>query len=331
VTDASSQPTEAPQGREPDGRAPRPGLGDRIVRWGALATALTAIIGLGVLVLNLARSDPAPSRGGTFERVDIRPGVAFGEFKSSQEFATAPGRRAYLAVAGDLMAQEELTPEQEQAPPGATPTATPTATPSPTATPEPPADPLAGGAEVIPSDDPSEILLRSADEPTQTSTVELPEDCRRVGSGSVACDSQLPVSWADPGEDAPAGEQAVVSAEEFLRVLAATRRRTVDVGGERVTEPIGVTVSMKAVIEGYRGERVELRWSLHRARQGEPVPQEWLVNRRVLSREMDSDRQSVSADFWVPLPRERARSYIRVVLYDEDREQIDSEETRRFR
>jgi hypothetical protein len=124
---------------------------------------------------------------------------------------------------------------------------------------------------------------------------------------------------------------AVVSAKQFLRVLRETRRRTITRKGKRFTEPLGVTVSFEAIVEGYSGKEVEVRWSLHRATSGEPSARAWLVNRKVLDRKLNSPAQLVSTDFWVPLPRRRARSFIRVSLYDEDHQRIAHRDTKRFR
>jgi hypothetical protein len=122
-----------------------------------------------------------------------------------------------------------------------------------------------------------------------------------------------------------------VSAKQFLRVLRETRRRTITRKGKKFTEPLGVTVSFEAVVEGYNGKRVEVRWSLHRATSGEPSARAWLVNRKVLDHKLNAPAQLVSTDFWVPLPRRRARSFIRVSLYDEDHQRIAHRDTKRFR
>ena len=197
---------------------------------------------------------------------------------------------------------------------------------------------MIGPLDDLRSSDPSEIVLSPTGSSTDDATVELPSGCEFAdGDGEIQCDEGLALSWAggqsQSGGPAPGDSPvpAVVSAKQFLRVLRETRRRTFTRKGKRFTEPLGVTVSFEAIVEGYSGKEVEVRWSLHRATSGEPSARAWLVNRKVLDRKLNSPAQLVSTDFWVPLPRRRARSFIRVSLYDEDHQRIAHRDTKRFR
>ena len=338
ATDAGSTPNGHP-----------PTLGDRIIRWGLIAGGVTAIVGLGVLVWDKLNPDPPPKLGARFESLGIEQPVTFGDFEGQQKLGTA-ARGPGLVLASSLVAQATATAEPADETPTATmtptatatvtPTSTATAAPTPTATttPTPTAtvDPVVGPLEIERTRDPGEIVLSPTDSRTDEATVELPNGCEFAGEdGEIQCAQGLALSWAgkQPQSGAPGDEPApaVVSAKQFLRILRETRRRTITRKGKRFTEPLGVTVSFEAVVEGYSGKRVEVRWSLHRATSGEPSARAWLVNRKVLDHKLSSPAQLVSTDFWVPLPRRRARSFIRVSLYDENHQRIAHRDTKRFR
>ena len=120
-------------------------------------------------------------------------------------------------------------------------------------------------------------------------TVELPEGCEFSAElDEIACTTAQPLSWAaadrpsiDPGGGPGGAKEAIASAREFLRALRETRRATSRRDGERVLEPLGVTVSFEAVVAGYRGEQLDVRWSLHRTGSDKPISRDWLANRRV--------------------------------------------------
>jgi hypothetical protein len=320
---AASTPTDGPEdeGRA-TGRQP-PTLGDRIIRWGLIAGGIAAIIGLAVLVWDLVNPDPPAKLDARFEQVDIEHGVTFGDFEGQLEFA-ARGPSLVLA-------QATVTPTSTTTPTPTTtdtPTATPTDTPTATVTPAGTADPVAGVVETKRSDDPGELVLAPKGKPAEEATVALPEACR-FDEGDIECAEPTSLTWA-AREATDSTDPVVVSARRFLQVLRNTRRRTIVRNGKRFTEPLGVTVSMEAFAEGYGGKQVEVRWSLHRA-SGRRSHRAWLVNRRVFRRRLKVDAERISADFWVPMPRERARSFIRVSLYDEHRQRLTYKDTERFR
>jgi hypothetical protein len=164
------------------------------------------------------------------------------------------------------------------------------------------------------------------------SAVALPAGCRFAQQrDTISCDGQLSLTWATRSQSAqPDEEQAVVSAQRFIRVLRDTRLRTIMRHGKRFTEPLGIAVSFEAVVEGYRGKPVDVRWSLHRASSGRASPRAWLANRRVLRRTLAANSQRLSADFWVPLPRSHGRSFIRVGIYDPQGTRLTYKDTKRF-
>lgn len=191
-----------------------------------------------------------------------------------------------------------------------------------------------------PSRDPGELILAPVGSATEHATVELPSHSvfhdGDHDDGEIACANAPALTWATvlrttkPGAD-PETNRAVVSATRFLRVLRDTRRRTVSCGGKRYTEPLGVAVSIKAFLEGYGGKQVEVRWSLHRATSGKASARAWLVNRRVVKQKVEHDTQPVTAQFWAPLPRRKASSFIRVSLYDAHGAPIAQRDTPHFK
>ena len=187
-----------------------------------------------------------------------------------------------------------------------------------------------------------EFVIKQRAAARSETTVELPEGCQFVDEGQqIICPTALPLSWAVAGDASPtptptpgpggSAQEALVSARTFLRVLRDTRRQVVTRNGKRLLEPLGVTVSFEAVVAGYRGRDVDVRWSLYRTSSGRPIGRDWLVNRRVLSFKPSATVQRVSQDFWVPLPRRRASSFIRVTLYGPDGSRITRRDTKRFR
>jgi hypothetical protein len=308
----------------------RPTVGDLVIRWGLIAGGIAAIIGLGVLVWDLLHPDPPAKLDARFEQVAIESGVTFGDFKGQLEVASTRVPRLALAA---LQVDETATPSTTVSP-TATATGTATATVSPTPTGTATIDPAARGVQVEPSDEPGEIMLRPVDAARgRPSAVALPSGCRFAEErDKIVCDGQLSLTWATkPRSAQPDEEEAVVSARRFIRVLRDTRLRTIVRGGRRVTEPLGIAVTVEAVVEGYRGKRVDVHWSLHRASSGRASTRAWLANRRVLRRTLEADSQRISADFWVPLPRSHARSFIRVGIYDQQGSRVTYRDTKRFK
>jgi hypothetical protein len=285
-------------------------IGDQVIRWGAIAGAVTAIVGAVVLVASFFTTDPDPTLDARLEALDIQSEVAFGEFEGRQELA-ATSWDVNLSLASAVVTQ-----------------------PSPIGK-------FEGQAFLRQGSSPRDVVLQRARVPRMRANIQLPDGCELTPLGDeIKCETTQPLSWADSGQNpvGPGGggggksdDEAIASAREFLKVLKDTRQREVVRDGRPVIEPLGVTVSFEAVVEGYRDEELEVRWSLYRSGSRKPIGRDWLVNRRVLSFEPESNRQRVAQEFWVPLPRDEAPSFIRVTLYDRDRQAITRRDTKRFR
>jgi hypothetical protein len=310
----------------------QPTVGDLVIRWGLIAGGIATIVGLGVLVWDLVHPDPPPKLDARFEQVAIESGVTFGDFKGQLQVAATRVPELELAA---LQVDETATPSTTRSPTTtATATATSSATVSPTATGTATIDPAARGVQVEPSDAPGEIMLTPVNAARgRPSAVALPSGCRFAEeSEKIVCDGQLSLTWATQNRSAqPDEEEAVVSARRFIRVLRDTRLRTIVRRGKRFTEPLGIAVTVDAVVEGYRGKRVDVRWSLHRGSSGRTSTRAWLANRRVLRRTLEANSQRISADFWVPLPRSHARSFIRIGIYDSQGRRLTYRDTRHFK
>jgi hypothetical protein len=95
-------------------------------------------------------------------------------------------------------------------------------------------------------------------------------------------------------------------------------------------EPVGVEVSIRFTITGMKGKHLDIRWSLRHA-QNHRIPQKWLKNRSIMKITPDADRDSGSADFWVPMPKApKGPFYIRIVLRDENGTALGFAKTHRF-
>src|ERR1700742_2079515 len=96
--------------------------GDLVIRWGLIAGAIAAIIGLAVLVWDLIHPDEPTKLDARFEQVAIESGVTFGDFKG--QLVVAANGVPELALAA-LQVDETAT-----ASPTTTATETATATSS---------------------------------------------------------------------------------------------------------------------------------------------------------------------------------------------------------
>jgi hypothetical protein len=119
--------------------------------------------------------------------------------------------------------------------------------------------------------------------------------------------------------------------DELRTVLAASRVQVANASGAKPKlTPLGVVVNFSAQIEGYRGKRSVVRWSLFDARERTKMPQSWLRNRVALRLvpEAGSDRGSLAV--WVPLPREHGPYFVRLELLDDSGNRLDKADTKRF-
>ena len=128
--------------------------------------------------------------------------------------------------------------------------------------------------------------------------------------------------------DALTGDGAVAKAKALLKVLNNTRARSLPSGA---TEPLGVTLDFDLELEGFKGRRVEVRWSLYDAGAGERVPRDWLSNRRALAVRPEAAFDRPSAEFWVPLPKERGPFFVRLSVYDDQGRRLAYADSKSFR
>ena len=92
-----------------------------------------------------------------------------------------------------------------------------------------------------------------------------------------------------------------------------------------------MTVSFDLQLEGFKGRRSYVRWSLYDARADRRVPRDWLINRRVLSMRGKANSDRASKEFWVPLPRRQGPFFVRVSAYDDQGTRLTYEDTKAFR
>jgi len=132
------------------------------------------------------------------------------------------------------------------------------------------------------------------------------------------------------GEQASGGgTEALQSARRLLRVFRNTRVRNASASAPQ--DVLGVTVSFDLQLEGFKGRRSYVRWSLYDARADRRVPRDWLINRRVLSMRGKANSDRASKEFWVPLPRRQGPFFVRVSAYDDQGTRLTYEDTKAFR
>ena len=342
----------------------RRSLVDIIIRVGAVAAALASIAGLVALVL----PDDSKRLAATIENVDVDADVTLAEFSTRQDFGDA-GRgnetardardrpdvvvlashplppQASLAQSGEGEPDPAQQAEPEEAPPlppEETPPVEPGAEPLPPMEtgPEPQPEVGAEARPELPLGGLSEAEL--VEEVTQKLPQErLPPGCEYdLGGGegepSVRCSDRqalvfMPedaVEEEDQDGDPAPGSGALVGAKALLKVLRETRARPV-AGGR--TEPLGVTVNFDLTLEGFKGRRTEVRWSLYEAGADARVPRDWLLNRRVLVARADAASDRASGEFWVPLPRQRGPFFVRLSVYDDRGGRLARADSKSFR
>ena len=131
-------------------------------------------------------------------------------------------------------------------------------------------------------------------------------------------------------------DQAVVDdgdapPEEVRRVLTSSRLQlTGSSGAPPKLSPLGVVVNFRAEIEGFRGKRSVVRWSLFDARERTRMPQPWLRNRRALTLIPEAGKDGGTPAVWVPLPRKRGPYFVRLELLDDRGTRLAKADTESF-
>lgn len=309
-----------------------------ILTAGAVATALAAIIGLGQAVW--PDPDPPPERmSARISGLQVDQKVPLAEYlEDTKDALGATGKTAWVprtvfagasgaASSPKVVAVEaepepepvsqpapEPAPERQRKVEPETQTQTnpaPTPLPPTTVTSPDPAPPPPPRPQVV------EALIAQIETEPLEDVMELSES----GVSQEALEAVPAIFTGD--EDAPHAELRTVVASSRLQVTQASD------GAPRLS-PLGVVVNFSAQIDGYRGKRAVVRWSLFDARERTRMPQAWLRNRPALRLvpEAGSDRGSPAV--WVPLPRERGPYFVRLELFDDRGNRLDKADTKSF-
>lgn len=281
-----------------------------LTRAGGVAAAILSIAGV---VAFLWPDDP-PKRAATLDNVSAQPNIRLSEF----ELRTEGGSPAMVLVAETHAQPATEAPPPETQPteeiPEETPEETPEGTPEETPDGTPDDSVPLEVVEVIEEygevdvarttggPDPKIELEGEAQQTTMLSLISSP----RVGAGRVT--------------------EKAVSAGKVLEIFEQTRTAPAEGG----SEPVGVTVDFDVGAVGYKGDRLDVRWSMFSASTKRRVPRAWLRNRRALLLEPEADDDKGSGSFWVPLPRGEGRWFVRVSLYDKRGERITYADTEKF-
>jgi len=279
-------------------RARRGDVVNWILKAGALATALTAIIGLVALLW--PDSESSPRLRAQISELQVDPGVTLAEFnerggKASAELRAPRAARVQLASLSLAQATEPTTPSEP--PPRET-------EPAPQPTPRP------LGTQTT--------LERQLDEKLKEGRV---GDVVDLGKRPPSKPQFLKIVTGD-SKASPEAMQEVLQGSR-LSVATAT-------GSQPKLAPLGVVVNFTVEVEGYKGKRTPLRWSLFDAGTRARMPQEWLRDREAIKFVPEASVDRASSEVWVPLPRERGRYYVRLELFDDKGGRLDFADSERF-
>jgi hypothetical protein len=291
---------------------------------GAAAGAILSIAG----VVGLLSPKEPPSPRGTFESVTADPGQGITEFSARLKTASMDTGRVdavpavYAATARVVRAAQLASDPAE---PGSTAPSGPDSTGSGT-TPE--ATPESTDPQTTPSEPPPPTATENEQQqqPDGLENQALPGSFKPVvqrppGGAAPAPGYAIPkedceqvMSWAVNCPSAKATHDPVVAATNLVRVFRNTRTQPVPEAGK--TEPVGAAVNFNLTLENLEGRNVVVRWSMYRVGAGSPLPHNWLVNRRVYREHVDRSSETVSKEFWVPLPRRRGPYFVRLSAWD---------------
>ena len=325
----------------PDEEPTRRSLGDLIIRAGAVAAAIGSI----AAVVTLVWPDSPGRQSATLSNVSHERNVSLADFTARQQFATldsgGAGRRpaekrrgasqSVLAVV--LLATTEAPSDGAGPTPpnGAGPT-TPDGEGDTTTEPAQPED-----EERTPMGSPDSRQSPRGESQSGKNTsaaADVTRELKDIDCGADPCSKPSDeVMDAVVGDQASgAGRGAIQRARQLLRVLRDTRvRESPSTSGSATREVLGVTVSFDLQLEGFKGRRSHVRWSLYSAREDRRVPRDWLINRHALSLRAKTNEDRASKEFWVPLPRRKGPFFVRVSAYDDEGNRFTYEDTKTFR
>ncbi len=115
---------------------------------------------------------------------------------------------------------------------------------------------------------------------------QTPWDCETIGGVVEGAATDENGNQVDPE----------VQARRVLEILDDARKSP---GGE----PVGVLVTVDAVLVGLRDEPVQLRWAMWQETGGGRLHGGWLNDHLVYRMRPDTDRDSTTVDLWIPLPK----------------------------
>ena len=302
-----------------------------ILAAGAVATALGAIIALGQ---TLWPDPPTPAErlSATISELQVDPKVPLAEYLEETPDAGRDARRS-ASVSRPVFASTSLA--QSSTPTIITdpPPPSPTTDPPPPTTPDPP---------------PPTTTTSTTPDPPTTTPDPPPPTARDERITTLLSEVETrPIQdvlalTTDPSEPAPTAtmmqfvDQIVVDEgdappDEVRRVLTSSRLQlTGSSGAPQKLSPLGVVVNFRAEIEGFRGKRSIVRWSLFDARKLTRMPQPWLRNRRALTLVPEAGRDGGTPAVWVPLPRKRGPYFVRLELLDDRGTRLAKADTERF-
>jgi ketosteroid isomerase-like protein len=300
-----------------------------VIAMGAVAGAIGAILALW--------PDPTPELGAELSDVSVIPNVTLSEYaiRHQEQTAGAPERATSSRLATHLPAQAESDDETTPTtgPTTTTTPTTPTTTtgPTTTTTTETEEGPILGveiGEQARAQL--QEGLARALGDPA-VPQINVGSACEYNLSDSSCGLSTVSVyaQWTDEDGDELPSSPAVVG-EHLATLLAGTRTQPA-ASNEGQLEPVGVSVSFNVTLTGFRGHRVDVRWSLYAAEGDISVPQDWLQDQRALWLEGEANRDSATGEFWVPLPRVQGPFFIRIGVYDDEGTRLAYADTRRVR
>ena len=158
----------------------------------------------------------------------------------------------------------------------------------------------------------------------------------------VACDD--PVASTCPlGDAASAAMQdengGAVSPEKAAQRIAGLLRQTRTISVQTATHGIpagsrdylGALVSVAVRLEGLRGRRVFLRWSIWDIGNQHRLYGDWLADNLAYRLKADTNDDKAALDLWIPMPKNKGRYYVRITLDDEHGVHLDQKRTHSFK
>jgi len=146
---------------------------------------------------------------------------------------------------------------------------------------------------------------------------QLPTSQPEDGSGNGTEYQPVPVLQAlvqAAGTDAegrPVSKE--VAAQRLVSILRDTRSVSTPEGRR---DPLGVVVDANVVLEGLHDRRLQVSWSIWSVGGNRRLFGQWLREVPAYYVTAESERETASFDFWVPIPKGRGKYEVRLLLRD---------------